>query len=223
MDPPPSYDDVANPTIDDDDSRPLTPATFHILGSFIYSDRNPTGEPLYELSHQIDHLRDTTRSMSINRLDSTSRVQNGTSRMVTRKRHIYDLKHPGILTGPLFLYHADSVSRYSLCSFGVCTVRKRRLFSSAHGFQVHRAVKDAHRDVVPRGHLFSVASTRRGKVRFEWSDPGGEIIARELDSPLEKHSLFITMEMNEMARDALVTAWVLRVWWQIARSPRYEL
>lgn len=216
---PPSYSEVTN-----DEEYLLPSTTLQISGHVIYSDKAPT-EPLYELSHEPIHLRDTTRSMTVKRLDTTiksSPASDGRpSHAVTQKRHIYDLKHPGILTGPVFLYNAEAVSRHSLGSFGMSTYRPR-LFSSADGFRVHRAVKRLDNQLVARGLLFSAVSTKTSAVRYEWSDGKGEILARELNTSYGC-KLFITKEMTVKKRDALVAAWVLRMWWEIAGSGDYEL
>lgn len=65
-------------------------------------------------------------------------------------------------------------------------------------------------------------STKASAVKYEWSDERGEILARELNSA-QGCKLFITKEMSVKKRDALVTAWVLRTWWELARSGEYEL
>ncbi|KHN99343.1 uncharacterized protein MAM_03041 [Metarhizium album ARSEF 1941] len=216
---PPSYSQVTN-----NEEYLLPPATLRISGHVIYSDSS-AAEPLYELSHELIHLRDTTRSMTVKRLDimvKPSPSPTGPpSHAVTQKRHIYNLKHPGIITGPVFLYNAESLSRHSLCSFGMSTYRPR-LFSLANGFRVHRVAKGPFNEVIAQGLLFSAVSTKARAVRYEWSGERGEILARELDSG-QGPELFITKELSLRKRDALVTAWVLRMWWELAGSGEYEL
>lgn len=215
---PPSYDEIANKV-----EHLNPPATLQISGRVIYSDKNPT-EPLFELSLDPIYLRDTTRAVSIERVDTTMKpppTPNAPPGTVTQKRHIYDLKHPGIITGPVFLYSAEAISRQSLCSLGMSTFRPRRL-SLTRGFRVHRSTKRLDNQVIPLGLLFTAVSSKTNGVRYEWSNGQGEIVARELDSK-QSCRLFITKEMNTKKRDALVASWVLRIWWENAESSDYEL
>ncbi|TWU79058.1 hypothetical protein ED733_008592 [Metarhizium rileyi] len=215
---PPSYSEVTH-----DEEYLLPPATLHVSGRVICSDKS-AAEPLYELSHELGHVRDTTRSMTVKRLDTTIKSSSPTgppSHAVTQKRHIYDLKHPAIITGPVFLYMAESVSRHSLCSFGM-TSRRPRLFSSAREFRVHRAAKGLDKQALPRTVLFQAVPTKSSAVKYEWSDAQGEMLARELSSG-QDCTLFVTRGMSVQERDALVTAWVLRMWWEMAGSGDYEL
>lgn len=212
---PPSYDEIVNKV-----ELLHPPATFQIRGRVIYSDKYPT-EPLFELSLDPRYLRDTTRSLAIERLDTfprPPRSPNSSPYTATLKRHIYDLKHPGIITGPVFLYNAEAVSRQSLCSLGMSTFRPRRL-SLTSGFRVHRATKRFDNPAIPRSLLFSAVSSKTKGVKYEWSNGQEEIVARELDSK----KLFITKDMNTKKRDALVASWVLRIWWETADTVNYEL
>jgi hypothetical protein len=216
---PPSYSAVTK-----DEEYRLPPATLQISRNAICSDKSPD-ESLYELSNELNYLRDTTRAHTIKRLDTTIKSSSSPdgppSHAVAQKRHIFDLKHPGVLTGPLFLYNAEAVSRYSLGSFGMSTFRPR-LFSSARGFRVHRTAKRLDNEVLAGALLFSAVSTKTSGVRYEWSDSRGEILARELESS-HGCQLFITKELSVKKRDALVAAWVLRLWWEIAGTDDYEL
>ncbi|KAK2594519.1 hypothetical protein QQS21_007800 [Conoideocrella luteorostrata] len=217
---PPSYDEVVANDAPDDFLH--SPATFHLTGRLIYSDKNAT-EPLYELSQDIAFVRDSTQTVSIERTDFKLKVSdNGMSHMATLRRPIYALKHPPVYWSPLFLYHADPASKLGLCAFGLSTFRPK-LLSLTPGFRVHRAARDVNEKIVQREELFSAVPMKRGTVKFEWSDAEGRIIARELDRP-DGYSLFITRAMNVKTRDALVSAWVLRLWWEVAGSTRhYEL
>ncbi|PHH87214.1 hypothetical protein CDD83_9181 [Cordyceps sp. RAO-2017] len=204
---PPSYDEPL------DDGLVLPPATLHVAGRFVYSD-NVHSPPLYELSHSVGFLRDTDRLVRVERLDHSVRDLNGSPQLSTRTKHLYDLKHPSIATSPTFLFHADTTSRQSLCSFGITSFRPRKL-STAKGYRVSRTGRGSDRQLVPRDALFTALPASDDAVTFEWFDPDDCLVARELDRS-GMTSLLISAEMSLRARDALVAAWMLKLWWERA-------
>ncbi|OAA33600.1 hypothetical protein AAL_01065 [Moelleriella libera RCEF 2490] len=253
MDPPPYCEEPPDYSA----SALLPPATFFIAQNVVYSDQlgssgsgsgsGSTPSAVFELSQQPFELRDTTRTVSMDRLDRALKVHHSGEdgdlhhTITIQKRHMWDLKHPAALTGPVFLYHADAASKHALCSFGMSTFRPR-LLSTRLGYRVHRMVKHPLEKhvLLPRGLLFEAqpAPRRRSRsadgntVTFEWCDSssssssssgaaelGGQLLARELPGP----RLFVTKEMDGKKREALVAAWVLRLWWERAGSQHYEL
>ncbi|KAK7415141.1 hypothetical protein QQX98_006085 [Neonectria punicea] len=215
----PSYNDSANNTVTVD-NQILGPGTLYIAGRFVHSN-DPQAPPLYEFSHSVGFLRDTDRSVKLERVDHTVRDHDGTPQVQSRNRHLFDLKHPTAGEWPTFEYHAESTSRRALCSLGISTFRpKSRLLGGigkAKGFQVHRAVRGADRRHEAREVMFTAAPARGSAVGFEWSDAGGRLLAREVETD-DLMSLVVTAEMGAALRDALVAAWVMRVWWELAKG-----
>ncbi|KND91717.1 hypothetical protein TOPH_03669 [Tolypocladium ophioglossoides CBS 100239] len=214
MEKPPSYGD-SNELEQPGDDRALPPATLYVAGRFVHSD-DPQAPPLYELSHSVGFLSDNDRVVRLERLDYTVRQYQGTPQVSTRARHVYDLTHPTLATSPTFAYHAEATSRRSLCSFGMESFRARTL-SSAKGYRVHRAARGPDHRLVGREELFTAVPARDEAVVFEWYDARGGLLARETDNG-ELLSLLVSAEMGPRERDALVAAWILRVWWEMARD-----
>ncbi|RFU76825.1 hypothetical protein TARUN_5411 [Trichoderma arundinaceum] len=218
MEYPPSYQDAGDsitgpaPGAQDD---VLSPTTLYVAGRFIHS-ADPSAPPLYELSHSVDFLKDADRNVRFERLDYSVKNRDGVPQLTARKRHIYDLKHPTLATCPTFAYHAEPTSRQSLCAFGLESFRPKKL-SSAKGYRVHRATASLDHRLVRRDVLFSAVPARDKAVRYEWSDAEGQLVAREVDSG-GLMTLVITAMMGAGERDALVSAWMSRVWAELAKT-----
>ena len=221
----------------------LPPTTLHVAGRFIHHG-DPQAPPLYELSHSVGFLKDSDRTVRLERLDYSVRDQKnkndnsrnssaGEPRVVARRHQLFDLKHPTAATGPTFEYHGQATSRRAACSFGVTSARAHRgllLASSARTYRVHRATQAPDRRMVQRGLMFAAAPPSGGSggggggdgaavVVMEWRDAaeGGQLVAREVcDGPLR--SLVVGVEMEAGERDVLVAAWITRVWWELARE-----
>ncbi|KAF4507767.1 hypothetical protein G6O67_004230 [Ophiocordyceps sinensis] len=206
---PPSYGDASELL----NSHTLPPVTLRVAGRFVYSD-DPQTPPLYELSHSVGFLRDTHHVVRVQRLQHQVKQLNGAPQVSTRARHLYDLKHPNHVTAPTFSFHAEATSRQSLCSFGISSFRPRRL-STARGYRVHRAARGPGHQLVSQDAIFEALPAKDGAVTFEWFDSQSRLLARELVQG-GMASFLIGAEMSLAARDALVTAWILRVWWELA-------
>lgn len=225
----PSYDESANKE-DVIENQILGPATLHIAGRFVHSS-DPEAPPLYEFSHSVGFLRDTDRTVKFERVDHLVKTLNGAPKRQARNRHLFDLRHPTPGEWPTFEFHAESTSRRAVCSMGIKTFQsKSRLLASmskgkGKGFRVHRAVRGADRRHEEREVMFTAVPPRDRAVGFEWSDGEGRLLAREVETD-ELMSLVVTAEMGMALRDALVAAWLLRVWWELAkgnyRSNRWE-
>ncbi|KAF7541734.1 hypothetical protein G7Z17_g11902 [Cylindrodendrum hubeiense] len=217
----PSYHDSANNEVTID-KQTLGPATLYIAGRFVHSS-DPEAPPLYEFSHSVGFLRDSDRTVKVERVDQIVRDHNGTPRVQTRNRHLFDLRHPTAGEFPTFEYHAESTSRRALCSLGIATFRSKSGLlarvgkTKGKGYRVHRAVRGADRRHEAREVIFTAAPSRDRAVGFEWSDGEGHLLAREVETD-ELMSLVVTAEMGAPLRDALVAAWVLRVWWELAKG-----
>lgn len=218
MEDPPSYQDsngLANsPWLGAQDDV-LSPTTLYVAGRFIHST-NPWAPPLYELSHSVGFLKDTDRNVRVERLDYSMKRRDGVAQLAARKRHIYDLKHPILCTGPTFAYHAEPTSRQSLCTFGLESFRPRKL-SSAKGYRIRRATHSLDHQLVRRDILFSAVPAKDKAVRYEWSDADGQLVAREVDRG-NLMTLIVGAMMGAGERDALVSAWMSRVWAELAKK-----
>ncbi|ETS06690.1 hypothetical protein MKX07_005727 [Trichoderma sp. CBMAI-0711] len=192
----------------------FSPTTFYVAGRFIHS-ADPGAPPLYELSHSVGFLKDSDRNVRIERLEYSIKRRDGVAQLAARKRHIYDLKHPTGVTGPTFAYHAEPTSRQSPYAFGLETFRPRRL-SSAKGYRILRATHALDRRLVRRDVLFSALPVKDNSVRFEWSDAEGQLIAREVDVD-GLMTLVVSAMMGAVQRDVLISAWMSRVWAELAK------
>ncbi|KAL4732410.1 hypothetical protein ACLX1H_001426 [Fusarium chlamydosporum] len=230
--PPPDYSDLDLPSYDTLISAPppattagnnptakliLGPATLYISGRFIYST-DPQAPPLYEFSHSIGYLHDNDRSVKVERVDSVVKNSAGLPHVVLKNRHLFDLKHPTAAEFPTFPYHAEAATRRALCSLGASYFRSGNLLRQKKGFRFDRAVKGAERKLEPQGMLYEAYSSRSKGVGYEWRDSQGELIAREVEDEQASMSLVITAEMSVELRDALVAAWILRIWWELSKE-----
>lgn len=197
------------------DNQSLKPTTLYVAGRFIYTN-DPEAPPLYEFSHSVGFLRDTDRSVSVNRLEHSIKQIQGVPEISTRNRHIYDLKHPTRLPPSAFSYYGESTSRQTQ-GFGISTFRARTL-SSSKGYEVKRASIAANKKVVDGQDVFLRAiPARDAAVSYEWSNADDELLAREVDQD-GLVSLVIGVEMEARTRDMLVSAWIARMWWELANG-----
>lgn len=218
----PSYNESTNSA---DAKILLPPITLTLDGQIIYGGENRNAGPLYRLSRSIKDFVDNARDVTFEKVDHHIRtLHDGTSQMTMRYREMYHLKHPTKITGPTFLYYAESTSKLSLGSFGLSSFRRRRVLSSRNGYNVHRAERRLDHKLDVGGKLFSGVATNGKAVAFEWSDGQGNIVAREVKAqPGRLPTLLITKEMKVRRRDALAAAWILKLWWETAGSESYEL
>lgn len=198
---PPSYDSGQISDI-------VQPATLYAAERFIYSS-DPSSPPLYELSHSVGFLNDTDRKVRFERLEHTIKTRSGAPQRNTRNRHIYDLTHPTTGEFANFEFQCVSVSRQSIGSLGIVPFR-RNLFGSK-GFRVHRTANGADHRLEAKDVLFTATASRSRNVGFEWTDDNGQLLAREIVED-DLMRLVIGMEMSVGVRDALVAAWILRIW-----------
>lgn len=213
----PSYE-TAGTSTSSTPSDLLKPTTLYVAERFIHT-ADPQAPPAYEFSHSINFLSNADRKVTVERLDYSVRTANGNPSVSTRKRTIFDLTHrtPGEM--PNFAFQAESKSRTTNGSMGI--EQKRRGFSRKIGYRVCRAAWGADRRLADGGTtMFSAAppsgrSGRDGEVTWEWSDGADQLLAREVTNNMLA-SLVITAEMNQSQRDALVAAWIMRLWWDLA-------
>lgn len=225
----PSYDTVG------DSSAPaapsavlLKPTTLYVAERFIHT-ADPRSPAAYEFSHSINFLSNTDRKVTLERLDYSVRTVNGNPTVNTRKRTIFDLTHRTLGESPNFTFQAEAKSRTAIGSMGI--EQKRKGFSRRLGYRVCRATWGADRRLADGGTTMFTASApsgtsgaigiagRRsagsGEVSWEWSDGNEELVAREVTTDMLA-SLVITAEMTQPQRDALVAAWIMRLWWDLA-------
>ncbi|KAK0385680.1 hypothetical protein NLU13_6857 [Sarocladium strictum] len=204
---PPSYsNDEPIPEI-------VQPATLYAAERFIYSS-DPNAPPLYELSHSVGFLSDSDRTVRFERLEHTIKSRAGAPQVTTRNRHLYDLRHP--TTGEMmnFEYQGESLSRQSLGSFVIVPFRKHVF--GPKGFNVHRAARGSDDRLEARAVLFTATASKAKNVGFEWTDENGQMLAREIiEDDLMK--FVVGAELGVKLRDALVAAWILRIWNEMSK------
>ena len=215
----------------------VAPDTFYAAERFIY-DSQPTGLPVYELSHSLGFLNDYDRTVRFQRLDRQVKHSAGSAPQVTtRQRCLYELKHPAPGTFPTVPFHAEPGSRQALCKFGLETCRaKGRLFTK--GFRICRATRPgksvddekSSRSLLTRrdgrgvtnalalgDELFTAVPTK-DKSGYEWFDANGSLVAREGRKDQQLLCLSVVIEMSILNRDALMASWILRVWYDLAQA-----
>lgn len=79
-------------------------------------------------------------------------------------------------------------------------------------------MKGADRKLEAQDALFEVNPSRDKAVGYEWRDAQGELIAREVKDEMASMSLVITAEMSAEMRDALVAAWIIRIWCELSNG-----
>ncbi|KAK2853224.1 hypothetical protein FQN49_005281 [Arthroderma sp. PD_2] len=210
----PSYSETATPVEDDQ----LPPETLLLAGTAIHSASSPTTclTPIYQLSRDISHLRQSNTKVEFTRFDHhiRSSATTNTPTVGTREKHIFNLTRPPTITTPPFEYHLESVSKGNLGHVGL--KRYNRVVSS--GFQAWRATLPSAGADLEAKELVFVAKAR-GKERYEWREgtEGGRLLAH--DTIYEGiFRLQIIETMSRKQRDALVGVWCLRAWREIANS-----
>ena len=219
---PPSYDEEPPepPSFD-----LLKPATLYVAQRFIHPS-DPQAPPLYELSHSVGFLRGTDRKVVLDRLDYSVRARSGT--VSTRKRTLYDLTHRTPIEAPAYAFQGEARSRAAMGSLGMEMCRPKKEKKEGRGFSLsgmmrrsgYRVVRARWRDwrLVAEGTLFTAVPPHgkgEGGVTWEWSDGDDMLVAREVmkDGLM---SLVVTAEMTQEMRDALVAAWMMRIWWGLS-------
>lgn len=211
--PPPYANDAA--IIEDD---LVAPDTLLLAGTEIHRTGNAESLPLYKLSLAIGHLREFNSKVSISRYDYSVRnafsLSAGSPRIATREKHIYDLTRlPDIMVSK-FQYYLESVGRSSMGHIGLKT--HRGIGSS--GFRAWRGTRKNKASELQQGDmLFDIKS--KGKGLFEWRDPADKrrVLALET-SDMGIYRLEVKETMDRQRRDALVSTWCLKLWWEIAVS-----
>lgn len=207
---PPSYQDAQAPDI-------LQPTTLYAAERFVYT-ADPEAPPAYELSHSINFLSDANRKVTMERLDYSVRTVDGAPSVTTRKRTLFDLTHrtPGEM--PNFPFQAEAKSRAAAGNMGL--EQKKRGFTRKTEYRVCRASWGADRRLAGGPTMFTASPPSAGGagangVSWEWSDAQDRLLAREVTND-ELASLVITAEMSLSVRDALVAAWIMRIWWDLS-------
>jgi hypothetical protein len=205
---PPSYSNKQSSSV-------VQPATLYAAERFIHSS-DPNAPPLYELSHSIGFLSDSDRTVRFERLEHAIKTtREGMPHVTTRNRHIYDLRHPTVGEIMNFTYQCESVHRSSPHSFGLVPFRKR-VFGSK-GYRVFHAVRGEHERLEAREVLFTAEASKAKNVGFEWKDGNEQMLAREIIED-DLMRLVVGTEMGVEMRDALVAAWILRIWSELSSS-----
>jgi len=175
---------------------------------FIHSS-DPNAPPLYEVSHSLGFLGDSDRTVRLWRTDHTIKTRDGIPQRVALNRLIFNLRHPTVGEYQNFEFQGEAACRGTIGSFGIVPFRKG--FFGAKCYRVHRAVRSADRTLVAKGLLFTAIPSKSENVGYEWRDDNDQLVAREVNED-DLMRLVIGMEMSAVVRDALVSAWILRMW-----------
>jgi hypothetical protein len=207
---PPQYSDESTSDV-------LKPTTLYAAGRFVYT-ADPQSPPAYEFSHSINFLSDSDRKVIMERLDYGVRTVNGAPSVTTRKRTLFDLAHRTLGELPNFTYQAEAKSRAVSGSMGI--EQKKKGLTRRMEYRVCMASWGADRRLAGGAPLFTASPPRGAEangVSWEWSDAQDQLLAREVTND-ELASLVITAEMTASVRDALVAAWIMRIWWDLAEG-----
>ncbi|KAF3491627.1 uncharacterized protein GIQ15_01144 [Arthroderma uncinatum] len=209
---PPSYSE--NPV----ETDLLPPETLLLAGTAIHSTSSPPScpTPIYQLSRDISHLRQSNTKVELSRFDHRIRnnATTNTPQVSTRERHIFNLTRPPTITTPQFEYHLEPVSSGNLGHVGL----KRYHHVVSSGYQAWRStIPHAGADLEAKELVF--VAKARGKERYEWREDTdcGRLLAYDtIDDGIFR--LQVLEAMNRKRRDALVGVWCLRVWREVANS-----
>ncbi|KID59508.1 hypothetical protein MAN_10678, partial [Metarhizium hybridum] len=86
-------------------------------------------------------------------------------------------------------------------------------FSSKKGFNFSRASQSTPDGEKHSDLLFSAVPGKKRDVDYEWRNGERCLLATESDGK-DSRSLMLHVKMSTEDRDALVSAWMLRAWWE---------
>lgn len=206
----------------EDDS--IAPGTLHLAERFVYNANSSDSPPLYELSHSISFLRETDRKVELERLDYSVRRGGASStsaagpQVNTRKKHLYNLHHPPEIVSPTFPYYLESASRQTVGNLNIQKTSSSG--SSRRRFAVSKLVTSSARDVDFRQTetLFTIQRGQKKSTSYEWSLASTKQMIAVDSEEQGLYRLEIVMAADRMTVDALVAAWCLRIWQDLAES-----
>jgi hypothetical protein len=209
-DQPPAYDAPK----DDDLRQPHTLT----IGSRTIHQGNLASPPLYQLSHGLEDLRDTTQSVTLSRLDYSVKTAwpEAEPQVRSRPKEIFALVHPPSVVDPVFPFYAERSSRSGFGSVGMLSSRGGERWSV-------RKVAKRDADVLLRRHVFDGRARKDGDGgrTWEWSRTDEQGRAVEVVAVEEDGLLTFTIELTSGEVDVLVAIWCMRIWsLVIAAGPR---
>jgi hypothetical protein len=227
LDPPPPYEDAVAggshtniPT--------LQPVTLFLDGQCIRDASTST--PRYQISRSVTTLPKTppkNSSIIFERVDTASRILEkdetpGTEQAPSEHRHLFYLAHPADAQYRADLpgYYITAVDTETVGNIHLETSKSRlqkieftALLSAKRTASERPLFDDAGKTVT----LFSARPVKLMSSRYTWTREDGSQIAVE-DGKGDGHSLALTTAMTQEMRDALVAAWLLRLWYETAES-----
>ncbi|KAK9444809.1 hypothetical protein VB005_01874 [Metarhizium brunneum] len=196
----------------DEPCQIVFPKTLRVQGRYICAG-NDEACKLYKLSHSLNYLIDTNQNVRVERLGVSEKEDNGDGSPATISHcHIFDLVYQSPDTVTPVSFYAKHNEQTGLCSFTLQLFRPSR-FSSKKGFNFSRASQstpdcEKHSDL-----LFSAVPGKKRDVDYEWRNAERCLLATESDGK-DSRSLMLHVKMSTEDRDALVSAWMLRAWWE---------
>jgi hypothetical protein len=193
------------------------PTTLRLAGQYIHSADSHGSPALYELSLSIDFLSERNQTVELSRLDySIKTTAASQGKVTTRKKQIFTLRRPTLIMQSRFLYYAESRSKHALGNIGI-----RKSSISVKGKKEMMTVwkltkpKDPTAELKEDEKLFLVRFENTGAT-YEWTLASNEQTVAEEENHDGLHVLKIKIAVDQPTRDALVSAWCLRLWDEMA-------
>ncbi|KAJ6070760.1 hypothetical protein N7467_012079 [Penicillium canescens] len=204
----------------------LEPAVLFLSGRFVFAEA-ATSTPLYQLNSDIRSISNKDSSVAVERVEhgvpeleiETEGITDGTP----RSRRLFNLVHPVNAQ-----YRTDIPARYYITSAVPEMVGNIRLETSEArlrrtSFKVMLSPKKTSSskpffDEGTQQLLFDIhPNWKVGRNCYKWSDSNGRQVAVD-EKEDDRCKLSITRIMPQELRDALVAAWLLRLWHDTAES-----
>ncbi|KAK1981122.1 hypothetical protein LZ30DRAFT_593363 [Colletotrichum cereale] len=202
----------------------LPPDTLRLAGREIHSatSRDVDAPGRYELNHQMDFLRETDRLVEFSRVHYAIRRHGGGNaaagasvlEVTSQPRHAFNLERPPAILQEAFPYYIKPVSRSGLGNIGLRFTKIGK--SVCKAWRVGRKAASGTEYEAPeyeaRGLLFDV---RRNNDVLDWFDGEKTRVAVEYARD-NMYSLNVLVPMDQAMRDALVAAWCVKLWNDLA-------
>ncbi|EAW16860.1 uncharacterized protein NFIA_002090 [Aspergillus fischeri NRRL 181] len=201
----------------------VEPAVLFLSGQSVLTEA-ATPTPLYQLNSDITSISNKDSSVTLERVEHDVSEIDGVTAGTRQKRHLFYLAHPVNAQ-----YRSDIPAKYYITSAAPEMVGNIRLETSEARLQrtSFKAMLSPHKTASDKPLfdegtqqvlLFDIYSDWKvGRNCYKWSDSNGRQVAIE-EKENDRYKLSITRSMPQELRDALVAAWLLRLWHDTAES-----